>query len=99
MVLTSILLPSETKVEMPTPLRSAESENRHPYGSGLGGDCQVTRERGVRCEGRVEADEWVSVSQPNAVRAHKPDVVPACRGQNLQIVSPHRMARSRRTRS
>ena len=29
----------------------------------------MTRERGGRREGRVEADEWVSVSQPNAVRA------------------------------
>jgi hypothetical protein len=42
----------------------------------------MTRERRGRCEGRVEADEWVSVGQPNAIRTHQPDVVPARRGQN-----------------
>ena len=66
MVLTSILLPSDTKVEMPTPLRSADQESlprrlrierRLPDDPGAG--------RSV--ERRVEADEWISVDQSNAV--------------------------------
>ena len=97
--LTSALLPSETNVEMPHPVRVGAVQDRDADRAGLRGDRQPTGRGHRRREAGGQPDRRIGVDDAEAVGADQPHAVRAGQAGPVRPAAAGPSARPRRSRS
>ena len=98
MPLTSALLPTETKLDIPRSRRVASLRMAMPSPPRLRREADAPAERRNRCERRIHRDVRRRVDDAHAVRADEAHAVPARPARPARAPLSHPPHRSRRTR-